>query len=193
MSIFSPTTVAEVKKAGWYFLPFLISPPILLVFYWWRVYFPSSTHVNAAALGAVLGLPATYLMFRRAKRLAQLGIHPYFHARTYITWKQYLGGWCALFLLLYGWILVATTLSLGVSGNQTVELPFVVSQAKACTRKCLGCPFEVNFENWPGLAHTNLCAGALQPPPQIGEKLVIKGYLSPYAIYVETLLRPNAG
>lgn len=193
MSMLSPTSREEIERSSWFFAAFFILPFVLLIAFWWGAY--PSAHVRWVAVGAavLLSLPATVWIVRRAKRLAEQGIHPYYSKTRPPPVRKYFLVWLGALLVVYMWASAATAALVWLPSHAASEQSFVVSEVRQRNRKFLGCYREAKFASWPGSSIGSVCVDSIDPEVQPGQRLVVRGRFSLFGVYVQSIHREKAG
>ncbi|MDP3650183.1 MAG: hypothetical protein Q8R67_00745 [Rhodoferax sp.] len=190
MSTASPTSHEEAQRALWPLSLFIFVPLVLYAFFEWRVYYPSSAQIHALLAALFLAPIASILLLWRRARLVSLEIIPATPIYKVLNPGQQLGAIVGLFGLLYLWVLIAFSLSLLLPQFERTEYAYQIAEAKECTWKCaLGCRYKVRFVDWPGPNASWLCADGINPRISVGDTLLVRGYISSHAIYVDELAR----
>ncbi len=179
---------AEVSRSGWLFASFLIGPMALLVIFWWQVYLTFDAVMKVLPVAISLGSVFGWLMYRRSVWLVARGLHPYFSISQRLPLKNVVAGFLGVILTTWGWGLVLLALVV-LPSTDIQKRSFTISEVKDCTRKCLGCPTQVELSNWVGADHVNFCAEGLSFRPRVGEQVQIRGRFADIVQYVLELDR----
>ena len=174
MSLLSPTSRPELSRSGWFLVAFLSGPMVLLFVFWWEMYLTFDAIVKVIPVAVLLGSGLSWMLYRRAVRLIELGLHPYVARGKNLQRKHVLAMVLGTILATWGWTLVVVALAL-LHDTQIAEKIFTISEVKDCTRKCLGCPTQLAFSDWVGADQAHFCADGLNPRPRVGERVLIRG------------------
>lgn len=169
-------------------VPFLIGPMTIPFVLWWQVYFTFEALMKVWPLAVPVGSVLGWLMYKRSARLVALGLHPYFSHRGHIPRKNILVLYLAMIFVTWGWALVFLALVV-LPATPIEERSFKISEVNECTRKCFGCPTQVEFSNWVGANGVRFCADVLDPRPRVGEQLLVRGRFAHLVQYVRKMER----
>lgn len=190
MGILFAQSKEDVQRFGWLFLFFFLVPCLLLVLLYWKIYFEREVHLVSMAVSCVVSIPLLLTLASRTRRLISSGLHPTLRSAHALGIKHYLASWLCLFILIYGWGLVFSGLSLVVATSEEQTKKFQVKELSECRGKCSGCAYRVILDTQDTMPFNKVCASAeTWKTLALGDVTNITGYYAPYASYITSVTR----
>jgi hypothetical protein len=187
VSILSPTTRAEVERSAWVLGGLLVTPILVQFFVRYSTYLAPDTLFETWIAGGLLGIVAGVALVWRTNRLIARGLHPRYPAGSVLPLKVLLVLPIAMALVMMMWAYALIAAFLWYPGRPTLERTFTVAETKACKRRCWGCRHTAHLAGWPGRASSSVCTHGLEPPIQVGDRVVVRGHFSSLGVHVESV------